>query len=113
MNTTKQRFRTLDSALTRIEELEAAGDLTQVKAQVSSLTAELAAKNAEIKILKTSAAGQQSAPAPTQAPAIQPAAERPLSELSKRELTVAMDEAGSKGDHASANRFYSEYCRRK
>jgi Tfp pilus assembly major pilin PilA len=113
MNATKQRFRTLDSALTRIEELEAAGDFTQLKAQVTSLTAELAAKNAEIKILKAAAAGQQTAPAPTQAPATPPAAERPLAEMSKQELADAMDAANARGDKATTDRLWREYSARK
>jgi hypothetical protein len=109
MNATKQRFRTLDSALTRIEELEAgAGDSTQLKAQVSALTAELAAKTAEIRVLKAAAAGQQSAPATTQPPTA-----KPIDQMSSRELIDACDEATRAGDKAGANRFYRAYSERK
>jgi hypothetical protein len=102
----KTRFKTLSAAQDHIENLER---------QIVVLNAELAAS-------KTAAAAKMQTPPPPSAPAVvnqppaaaaPPAAERPLAGLSKQELTVAMDEAGSKGDHASANRFYSEYCRRR
>jgi hypothetical protein len=103
MNATKERFKTWDNTLARVDELEAAGpgDTTQLRAQIASLTAELAAKNAEIKALKTAAVGQQTAPASNQAPAA-----KPIDQMTSEELTIACDQAAQAGDHAAANGFY-------
>jgi hypothetical protein len=107
--TTKQKFRTLDSALSRIEELEAGtGDGINLKAQITSLNAELAAKNAEIKILKAASAGQQSAPATSQIPVT-----KPIDQMSSVELTVACDEAAQAGDKAAADLYFQAYQARK
>jgi hypothetical protein len=110
MNATKQRFKTWDATIEALEKLEAAGagDSTQLKAQVTSLTAELAAKNAEIKILKAAAASQQSAPATSQPPAA-----KPIEQMTLRELIDACDEATRAGDKAGANRYYQAYSERK
>jgi hypothetical protein len=102
ITTIKQRFRTLDSALTRIEELEAgAGDITQLRSQI-------AAQAAEIKALKVAAAGQQSAPATSQPPA-----GKTIDQMSLRELAGRSDEAAQAGDQAEANRFYRAYSERR
>jgi hypothetical protein len=107
--TTKQKFRTLDSALTRIEELETAGDDSNLKAQITSLTAELAAKTAENKLLKAAFAGQQSAPSGTSPlPAT-----KPIESMELSELIAACDSAAAAGDKSEANRFYRAYTERK
>jgi hypothetical protein len=107
---------TIAPAKTRFKTLSAAED------EIENLERQIVVLNAELAASKTTAAAKTQTPTQPTAPAVvnQPTAaaapsavERPLAEISKRELTVAMDEAGSKGDHASANRFYSEYCRRK
>lgn len=108
--TTKQRFKTWDATIQALETLEAAGpgDSTQLKAQVSALSVELAARNAEIKALKAAAAGQQSAPATNQPPAV-----KAIDEMTLRELADRSDEAAQAGDQAAANRFYRAYSERK
>jgi hypothetical protein len=108
--TTKQRFKTWDATIEALEKLEAAGpgDSTQLKAQVSALTVELAARNAEIKALKAAAAGQQSVPATNQPPAV-----KPIDQMTSAELTIACDQAAQAGDHTAANRFYLAYLERK
>lgn len=107
--TTEQKFRTLDAALTRIDELEAAaGDGTTLRAQNSALTAELALRNIEIKALKVASAGQQNAPVTTQTPAT-----KPIDQMSSVELTIACDQAAQAGDKAAADQFYRKYETRK
>jgi hypothetical protein len=115
MNATKERFKTWDNTLARVEELEAgAGDSTQLKVQISSLTAELAARNTEIKLLKTAGSSQQSAaavaPATSQPPTTKPI---DLDQMTLSELARAADEAGLAGDHAKANLYYQAYSARK
>src|ERR1700730_16024047 len=106
MNATKQRFKTRDATLEALERLEATGadDSTKLKAEVSRLTAELAAKNAEIKTLATAGSSQQSAPAPTQ-----PLTTKPISQMSSEELIAAFDSAAAAGNHAESNRFFRQY----
>jgi hypothetical protein len=111
MNATKQRFKTWDATIEALEKLEAgAGDNTQLKAQITSLTAELAARNAEIKTLKSAGSSQQNAPA---APANPPVDQRPLASLSKVELANAMDAANDKGDKPLTDKLWREYSSRK
>jgi hypothetical protein len=107
--TTKQKFLTLDAALSRIDELEAgSGDGNQARAQITSLTAELAARNIEIRALKTASAGQQTAPLTTQTPTV-----KPIDQMSSVELTIACDQAAQAGDKVAADQFYKEYETRK
>jgi hypothetical protein len=110
MNATKERFKTWDNTFARVEELEAAGpdDSTHLRAQVARLNAELAARNAEIKVLKAAAAGQQRAPPTNQPPAV-----KPIDQMTTRELVDACDEATQAGDKAAADRFYRAYQARK
>jgi hypothetical protein len=109
----KNRFRTLDQARDHIEELEAAGDPTQLKATITSLTSQLAARDAEIRALKAAGSSQQKASSTNPPPASSPAAERPLAELSKRELADLMDEANARGDKAATDKLWREYRSRK
>jgi hypothetical protein len=109
MNATKERFKTWDNTLARVEELESgAGDNTQLKAQVSALTAELGARNLEIKTLRSAVAGQQNAP-----PASQPPAAKSIQQMTLPELIAACDQAAAAGNHLEANRFYRAISDRK
>jgi hypothetical protein len=113
--TERPRQRTLAQAEDRISELLSAGDPVQMKAQIITLTSQLAAKDAEIKALKTAGSSQQSAAAPatSQTPANPPAGERPLASLSKVEIADLMDEANAKGDKVLTDKLWREYCTRE
>jgi hypothetical protein len=97
----KTRFRTLSAAQDHIENLER---------QVAVLNSELAAS-------KTAAAAKTQPPAPptvNQPPAAvtPPAAERPLAELSKRELTEVLDRANAREDKTAVAKIWAEYSSR-
>ena len=105
--TTTERPRTLSEAQDRIDELEAAGDPVQLKAQ-------LAARDAEIKILKAAGSSQQSkTPGATAGANSQPPAAKSLNNYSLSELARAADEAGLAGDHQKASLYYQAYSERK
>jgi hypothetical protein len=109
MNATRERFKSWDNTLARVEELEAgAGDSTQLKAQISTLTTELAARNIEIKTLRAAAAGQR-----TTSTINQPPAAKPIEQMTSRELVDACDTATQAGDKALANRYYEAHSARK
>jgi hypothetical protein len=99
--TTVERPRTLAQAQDRIDELLAAGDPLQLKAQ-------LAAKDAEIKLLKAAGSKQQSAAsaAPVNSP---PPAAKPIDQMSSAELIAACDSAAAAGNHVESNRFFRQY----
>jgi hypothetical protein len=109
-DTTTERPRTLSEAQDRIDELLQAGDPVQLKAQ-------LAARDAEIKLLKAagSTTQQRTAPAATSPATSQPPATKPidLDQMTLSELARAADEAGLAGDHAKANLYYQTYSARK
>jgi hypothetical protein len=110
MNATRAKYKTWDATIEALEKLEAAGagDSTHLKAQIATLSAELAAKTAENKALKAAAAGQQNAPVTSQAAAV----ERPLAALSKRELSEVLDTANANGDKAAVAKIWAEYSSR-
>jgi len=97
----KNRFKTLSTALEEISRLES---------QVVALNAALASK--------TAAAAKAQTPAPAvvanqpPAAATPPAGERPLSELSKRELTEVLDRANARGDKTAVAKIWAEYSSR-
>ena len=105
--TTVERPRTLAQAQDRIDELLAAGNPVQLKAQ-------LAAKDAEIKLLKAAGSSQQSAAASAAAPATsQPPAAKTIDQMSSEELIAACDSAAAAGNHTESNRFFREFETRK
>lgn len=102
----RKRFRTLDSACQHIEALEG---------QIVTLNAALASRATAPAKAQTPAppVNQQNAPATTQRPVSLPAVERPLAELSKRELADLMDAANASGDKATTDKLWREYRTRK
>jgi hypothetical protein len=95
----KNRFKTLSTALEQIEKLEL---------QLVSLNAALASK---FQATKAQTSTPPSAPAGvSQTPAA--TVERPLSGLSKRELTEVLDTANANGDKTAVDRIWAEYSSR-
>jgi len=99
----KIRFKTLSTALEEISRLES---------QVVALNAALASKVAAPAKAQTPT--PPSAPTLNQPPAAAtpPAVERPLAEMSKRELTEILDRANANGDKAAVDRIWAEYSSR-
>jgi hypothetical protein len=97
----RNRFRTLTAACDEIARLEQ---------QVIGLNAAPAASKTKVQIptLPTTPAVSQ-----PQLAASPPQVERPLADLSRREIADLMDEANARGDKPTTDRLWREYCRRK
>jgi hypothetical protein len=101
----KKRFRTLTAAVEEIERLE-----SQVIALNAALAASKTAAPAKVQIPTQATNPAVSQPQPA---ASLPQVERPLADLSRREIADLMDEANARGDKATTDRLWREYCRRK
>jgi hypothetical protein len=99
----KTRFKTLSAAQDHIENLER---------QIALNNA--AASKAAAPVKAQTLTPPSAPPAVNQAPAAAapPAAERPLAELSKRELTEVLDTANAQGDKKLVAKIWAEYSSR-
>jgi DNA-binding XRE family transcriptional regulator len=92
--------------------------LSSAKDRIAELTAELKAAKATtlppVAVQKPPAVTVTPAIAPaTSQAAGQPPVERPLSQLSKKEIADRMDDANARGDQAETNKLWREYSARE
>jgi hypothetical protein len=105
IKTVRDRFRTLTAACDEIVRLE-----QQVIGLNAALVASKTAPPAKVQIpaQPTNPAVSQPQPAGSL-----PMVERPLADLSRREIADLMDEANARGDKLTTDRLWREYCSRK